>query len=421
MKLMVDQSGYGLGNLGDRAMLEVALARCSANKCRVIAHDHVLLREFAGKAELVDMSGLEEWRRTYNIFGGLHRALPKATHQTLRYLEYVLRSKFPYLSYRYIVWRLRAKGPEAASLEVFMSQVLESDALIVTGGGFINDSFPRHAMLVLSLCQLFLNMGKPVGVFGQGIGPLNDPHLKKMLADVAQRATVFGLREGLYGPALLKSLGVSNARVVTTGDDAIELAICEDASVRRTSIGINIRVAPYSGISEDVATLILQSLEKVAKEVDSPLIAVPISWNAGDSDVLSLSSIDSTSSLDKPWSTEQLVDCITDCRVVITASYHAAVFALSQGCPVIAMSGNGYYDAKMRGLADQFNCDESSFRLVAPHELCDTTQMVAIITGLYQKIESVRSTLKQQAFNQSCLSQNLFAEFLAHAQTTVGR
>jgi polysaccharide pyruvyl transferase WcaK-like protein len=419
MKLMFDQSGYALGNLGDRAMLEMALARCSEHECIVVARNEILLRGVSKKANLVEMAGLTEWRRTYNLAGGIHRLLPQSAHQTLKDLEEACRSKFPHMAYKHIVRRLKKRNADTEPFERFMKQVSETDALIVTGGGFINDSFPRHAMLVLRLCQLFLRLGKPVALFGQGIGPLKTPALRKVLAEVAQQATVFGLREGLYSPVLLKELGVTNPRVVTTGDDAIEFALQYTEIPTKNSIGINIRVAPYSGISEEVAMKILQSVEYAKNQLGCSLVAVPISWNAGDSDVSTLSFIEPEICLDKPWSTQQLVDRVSECRVVITASYHAAVFALSQGCPVIAMVGSGYYDAKMKGLAKQFDCNESSLRLMTPEQLCDRQQMTLAISELIQSIGDVADKLQEKASDQSTLSQNLFEEFLIQAQASV--
>ena len=40
--------------------------------------------------------------------------------------------------------------------------------------------------------------------------------------------------------------------------------------------------------------------------------------------------------------------------MVVTGSYHAAVFALAQGIPAIGLTSSSYYDAKFYGLRDQF-------------------------------------------------------------------
>jgi polysaccharide pyruvyl transferase WcaK-like protein len=49
--------------------------------------------------------------------------------------------------------------------------------------------------------------------------------------------------------------------------------------------------------------------------------------------------------------------------VVVAGSYHAAVFALSQGIPVVALVKSPYYVNKMVGLGDQFGAGCEIVRL----------------------------------------------------------
>jgi colanic acid/amylovoran biosynthesis protein len=42
------------------------------------------------------------------------------------------------------------------------------------------------------------------------------------------------------------------------------------------------------------------------------------------------------------------------CRVVVTGAYHAAVFALAQGIPVVGLAKSTYFVNKLLGLEDQF-------------------------------------------------------------------
>jgi colanic acid/amylovoran biosynthesis protein len=48
------------------------------------------------------------------------------------------------------------------------------------------------------------------------------------------------------------------------------------------------------------------------------------------------------------------VDLVRLCRVVVTGSYHAGVFALSCGVPAIGIAKSQYYVEKFCGLAAQF-------------------------------------------------------------------
>jgi polysaccharide pyruvyl transferase WcaK-like protein len=56
-------------------------------------------------------------------------------------------------------------------------------------------------------------------------------------------------------------------------------------------------------------------------------------------------------------SPEQVLGRVARCRVVVTGSYHAGVFALAMGVPVVALAASAYYQDKMGGLAHQFGAD----------------------------------------------------------------
>jgi colanic acid/amylovoran biosynthesis protein len=62
----------------------------------------------------------------------------------------------------------------------------------------------------------------------------------------------------------------------------------------------------------------------------------------------------------------RVIEEIGHCRIVITGSYHAGVFALSQGIPVIGLVASDYYQWKFDGLAHQFGEGCRVLRLEMP-------------------------------------------------------
>jgi colanic acid/amylovoran biosynthesis protein len=52
--------------------------------------------------------------------------------------------------------------------------------------------------------------------------------------------------------------------------------------------------------------------------------------------------------------TDALAASAANCRVIVTGSYHAAVFGLGQGVPAICLTKSAYYDAKFAGLRALF-------------------------------------------------------------------
>jgi polysaccharide pyruvyl transferase WcaK-like protein len=95
------------------------------------------------------------------------------------------------------------------------------------------------------------------------------------------------------------------------------------------------------------------------KRKKTRLIPIPISFHRNGEDIRALEKIIPSADYKlyrdiRLDSSAQLIDRVSDCRVVVTGSYHAGVFALSQGIPVIGLAKSQYYKDKFQGLADQF-------------------------------------------------------------------
>ncbi len=58
---------------------------------------------------------------------------------------------------------------------------------------------------------------------------------------------------------------------------------------------------------------------------------------------------------------DSIIERVSRCRVVVTGNYQAAVFALAQGIPIVAVAATAYYRNKFQGLANQF---QGGFRIV---------------------------------------------------------
>jgi hypothetical protein len=119
-------------------------------------------------------------------------------------------------------------------------------------------------------------------------------------------------------------------------------------------VGVNARVAEYTGVNENAALNLGHILRDFALQKDAPLIPTPISHCAASDPVairMVLGEGDGGDALKAPI---DIVRAIGKCRVVVTASYHAGVFALAQGISVVGLANSPYYDAKFAGLRAQF-------------------------------------------------------------------
>src|SRR6185503_89135 len=105
------------------------------------------------------------------------------------------------------------------------------------------------------------------------------------------------------------------------------------------------------------------------------------------------------------------------CRVVVAGSYHAAVFALAQGVPVVALSAAPYYDAKLAGLADLF---AGGCRVVSVDDPDFASQLAAALDESWEAAEKLAPELVAAAGRQIAESRAAYARFSQPVARRVG-
>jgi polysaccharide pyruvyl transferase WcaK-like protein len=111
---------------------------------------------------------------------------------------------------------------------------------------------------------------------------------------------------------------------------------------------------------------------------------------------------DQGNNLDTPL---KVIEQVGHCRIVITGSYHAGVFALAQGIPVVSLAKSQYYIDKFQGLADQFGvgCDVI---LLGDKEFAQ--KLASSIYQLWESAEILRPQLLEAARQQIELGQTAY-------------
>jgi polysaccharide pyruvyl transferase WcaK-like protein len=427
MRILVEPSDYRIHNMGDKAMLMVALSRIAAlwptATLDVVADESRVLRSIFHSVDLVSVGGQNLWLSDDFL---PDRALSLAERlfkgkQIVRQAPGWIRAREPSLVELFWRRKLRNRPNATRELHNFTNAVARADLLVVAGMGGITDAFPDFARGILEVMSLAIRRGKPVAMMGQGMGPLADPALLKRAAAILPKLDLIALREGLTGVPLLQHLGVPNDRVRVTGDDAIELAYPLRGESLAGGLGVNVRLSDYSGLDREQIGPLRSVLQEAASARAAPLVAVPISTlpQERDADAIEqlLGGYSNTIAPERQVADpSDVIALVNRCRVVVTGSYHAGVFALSCGIPAIGLARSAYYQGKFKGLADQFGpgCEVVDLADPACWELLRNS-----IDRLWDGADRLRPALLDAAARQIAAGRDAYGELrrlVAHAE-----
>ncbi|MFP5319126.1 MAG: polysaccharide pyruvyl transferase family protein [Acidimicrobiia bacterium] len=386
-RILVEPSAYHLLNLGDVAMLQVAVCRLSAlwPSARIDVFTDVpdRLARLCPGADPVPAEGRNAYLNPLPPGDWLWRRLPQSTRRLARSARLALRDR-------------TGRG---SAMRLFANALAEADLIVVSGGGGTADVFPWETRTVLELLELGVAARVPTALMGQAFGPLQDPSLRRHAGAVLRHVDLIALREQRASAPLLESLGVPMHRVVTTGDDAIAVASpfrTDDAP--DAVMGVNLRIAPYSGLDPSLAAEAGRQIAAAAGRHHARMVATPVSIHPdeADADVAARAvgtHVEDAGTVDGP---EDVLARIARCRIVVTGSYHAAVFALALGIPAVGLALSPYYVDKFSGLADQFGPGCAVVRLDGswPATLADA------IDSLWGQAEDLRTPLRERADEQ---------------------
>jgi colanic acid/amylovoran biosynthesis protein len=304
----------------------------------------------------------------------------------------------------------------------YLEAINGADLLLVTGAGSISDAFKLHALVVLETIELALAANAVTALVGQGIGPLTDPLLRKRVASVLGRVDMLTLRDRVASLPLLESLGLPVSGIDVTGDEAIALGRTARPPILGSAIGVNLRTTPYAGIESDVIETVATVVQDAARRHGASLVAVPIQRGPAHDDLLVARRLigDGTpiTATGGPTTPAELLKVLSECRLVVSGSYHAVLLALAMGIPAVTVVGSDYYAHKFRGLAGQFGND--ACRIETTSDTAFALRLKTAIDELWESAEALRDRLAADAANQVALSEASYRRLfqLVNARST---
>ncbi len=422
MRIIIETGlGKGIeeyGNMGDISMLQVCVDRLHRffpeASLEVLTDSADNLARYCPLAKPIDNRGRAIWFANSVALGGFTRLVPRPIRGCLASLRKVIRSRSPHLLKTLLIRRFetRNRHEEARAVEIFLRSLENADLLIVCGSGGFYDGSQQWNLDILDLLEVGIKRGIPVILLGQGFGPLHDPSVLKRAAKILPLVNLVTLRGGRGSLELLQSLGVSASRILTTGDEALELAYASRSTESGQGLGANIRFMASAWTDENDVNSIRPVLHEFARRHEVPIIPLPIAIHRGTRDDLAIKELltgfdeqsDGGKGLDSPL---KVIQQVAGCRVVVTGAYHAAVFALAQGIPVVALAKSDYFSRKLLGLADQFG---EGCQIVFLKEPDLPARLHAAIEKAWQNADEMRERLQSIALRHIELSRRSYEQ-----------
>jgi len=412
MRIIV-ATGLNAGDAEYRNMGDVAMLQAAAAKLLNIwpdAHIDILtdspsnLARFCPGTSPLSRKGCACWLKSRVLLGRYHKFLPERLSVKLSKIKTVIGLYWPSILDRLTLLKLRSRDPLGLrdSLIKYIEAVEQCDLMVVCGSGGFADSCREWNFLTLSAIGGALERGKTVAMFGQGVGPLSDPVVLSCARRIFPKVDLIGLRGNEGGREMIARMGVNPAKVLTTGDEAIELAYEERSKEPGNAVGINLRVASYAEVTSDYLNRVRSVLQNFARDHQAPLVPIPIASHDYADDRKTIrrllegfdDSPDDCCTLDTP---QKLFEQTARCRIVVTGAYHAAVFALAQGIPVVCLYNSAYYLAKFNGLKGLFGCGSAVVNL---GETNLSNKLAEALEECWNSADRVRSPLLKAARRQ---------------------
>jgi polysaccharide pyruvyl transferase WcaK-like protein len=305
---------------------------------------------------------------------------------------------------------IRDRADVRPNVNAFLEAMEHADLFVVCGAGGFTDDTRQWNISTLDMIEEAIQRNISVVMFGQGLGPLNDPDVIGRARKILPKVSSLTLRGARGGSAVAQSLGLNSSQISTTGDEAVEIAYEAREREPGQAVGINLRVASYSNVNDEIVDRLRPVLHKFARRHNVPLIPVPIAFHDWASDHVTIRRLlqgfddhsDGGITLDTPL---KVIQQAGRCRIVVTGAYHAAVFAMAQGIPVVGLTASNDYTAKFLGLEDQFGLGCETVFLGAPDA---SEKLAAAAERAWQSAEKVRLPLQAAARRQIALSQEAY-------------
>ncbi|QIL83149.1 hypothetical protein G7047_26785 [Diaphorobacter sp. HDW4A] len=260
--------------------------------------------------------------------------------------------------------------------QAFGALTQASDGLIISGGGNLCSTWPACIYERLALCRRAVEIGAPVVVLGQTIGPeLNERH-REWVSEILRTASWIGVREyPSYQRAL--ALGADPRRMSFQIDDAHALGRADPGmpatwqwpypfSIEAPWIGVTFHPLCDPTGDEPMIERLAHQLEAFALHTGCHLVFIPHARAApqagahwGDEDMgqaLAARMREVVLHVLPVLPAAQIARITAHAQWVVSSRYHPLVFALAADVPCLGVWVDEYTQTKLQGALQHMDC-----------------------------------------------------------------
>jgi polysaccharide pyruvyl transferase WcaK-like protein len=241
-----------------------------------------------------------------------------------------------------------------------------SVGLVVSGGGNLCSTWPQKLTSRVALGGLAHELGLPVVVLGQTLGPALSPDESARLGPMLCRAAYVGVRE-LPSARLAEALGVCPERIHYQLDDAYGLAPSLPERERLAPLRLDddprplilVTVDPSFGATPADGRLrgVAGQLDALAKAMGGRLLFAPHCGGPGAADAIAdraagarLAQLLTTPlPLLDVWTPREVRWLCGRAALIVSTRYHPLVFGCAAGVPTLGIYADEYTRVKLQG------------------------------------------------------------------------
>lgn len=384
-----DVSGGGNYHLGDEAMSEVAITELKrrGGEVTLVAGDPKISGPFYG-VDAVPRFG----------FRGI-----KTRNAQVAHLKRILEVA-------------KSSSVEDEKFTATIEAVENANAVVIAGGGNLNSSGLHHVFERLALKRLAEHFNIPLYVSSQTVGPHLQPEDRKLVAEIASYARVFGARERATA-ALVRELVKGRGNVVQTLDDAIllepttekELASRKLSLPERFVVGSFTYHAWSTGVSrQEYYAKLAAFLDRIVDShnidvvllphmgtLDSSTPATEDDDQFGHDEIAKLSCSERVISVGI-LSARDTLAITSRAEFTVSTRYHPVIFGAGVGVTSVGIVTSYYSATRMRGALA--NIGMEAFAI--PFEACNTGLGVSLNNALRTKNAFFNEQFRQVGVTQ---------------------